>query len=83
MERGGKVYLVTLAFAANDILRRHAEVVKVERAGRRRADTKFLLLLHDLNAHVLRRDKTGDALVPLARVNLQIQSVGWDDILHV
>lgn len=58
-------YLVPLAFTAYYILERNFDVVKVERARRRSANPKLLLLLCDLDAHVLLYDKARDAFVAL------------------
>jgi hypothetical protein len=45
--------LISLSFFTNDVLSRDLQVIKVQCARRTGTDTKFLLLLSNLDAHVL------------------------------
>lgn len=62
--------LVALALLADEVLGRHLDLVKVDGARARGADTELTLLLANLDAHVFSHSKGRDTLVALRRVAL-------------
>ena len=68
--------LVTLTYAANDILFWNLEVVKVEGASRRCPYSELLFLFCNFDAHVPGGDETCDAFIAFAGVNLWGTSEG-------
>src|ERR1700743_437146 len=62
--------LVPFANTTNNILFRNPKVIKVERARRASADSEFLLLLCDLDAHVFGGHETSNTFVAFAWVDV-------------